>query len=372
MSKPWMIVAGACGLMALVAVAKHSRRRDSTGASAPKTIEELGSGPRAKRSGWLAIEGGSDASGDAAGAREASGGSSAGSGLTGSGERSGSGRGSGRRWFGASTGYSGSDLIRAGANIDVDPGVFGDVGQRRGGGLGQARPSGTGTQELVKKDDKSTDLAAEDPNAPVLSLAFDQSTEADKGEQPSINENVTCGGDGEGCTFDADARFAIPNAGNLSGEAGSISFCLRPQWGADPTTNAGLVDLRTPNIWENRLKVFNNGKYFRFSIWPNSGIESGVAADVSAWQYGQWHPVTVTFGPDPATGANLASMYLDGVLVGQQPYDGQLDVPQQPLYIGSDLPGGEPSAGGSLMNFQAYNRVLPPAEASSFAAACPP
>lgn len=57
-------------------------------------------------------------------------------------------------------------------------------------------------------------------------------------------------------------------------------------------------------------------------------------------------------------------MYLDGVLVGQQPYDGQLDVPQRPLYIGSDLPGGAPKS------FQSYNRVLPPDEAANFAAGC--
>jgi hypothetical protein len=167
--------------------------------------------------------------------------------------------------------------------------------------------------------------------------------------------------------FDTGSCSAIPDAANLSGEAGSISFCLQPQWAGDAPINAGLVDLQTPNVWDNHLKIFKMGQFFRFAIWPNSGIESGVAANIDSWQPGQWHAVTVTFGPDSTTGVNMVSMYIDGAMVGQQTYDGQLDVPQQPLYIGSDTPGGE---SGALKSFQTCNRVLGPDEAASFAASC--
>lgn len=130
------------------------------------------------------------------------------------------------------------------------------LGQASRGRREQKGPQDT---QLVQKDDKPANAGAEDPNGPVLSLPFDKSTEPDKGNAPAINENVACGGAGEGCVFDTDSQFAIPDAGNLSGEAGSISFCLQPQWGGNDMSNAGLVDLQTPNMRENRFNVPRRG-----------------------------------------------------------------------------------------------------------------
>jgi hypothetical protein len=223
---------------------------------------------------------------------------------------------------------------------------------------------------VAKKGD-NPGAAPEDPNAPVLSLPLTNSTQDEKGTAAAIDENVKCGGAGQGCVFDTNSQLAIADAGNLSGDAGSISFCFQPQWAGSDQVNASLVDLRTPNEWSNHLKVFKNGVYFRFSLWPSDGPEAGVSANISSWQPGQWHPVTVTYGPDPQTGQNMMSMYLDGTLIGQQPYESQLQVPDQPLYIGSDVPGGQPGAGGSLMNFQAYNRVLGGNDITNFANGCP-
>jgi hypothetical protein len=387
MNRSWMIVGGACGLMVSVLVTKHFRSADSTSIAAPKALEALTSTPRAQRSGWLASEGeGLTGAGGGAAARSrrfpdrgraAAGGPSGerGSSPDWASHDAGAGMAAEQGWSGsgsgASAGYSESSPIHAETNASVGSGEVAKAGQSLRDTHGQANAPGTGTEEVVKKTDNPADAAPGDPNAPVLSLPLDKSTEPDKGDQPIINENVACGGSTEGCVFNTDSQFAIPDAANLTGEAGTISFCLQPQWSGDAQTNAGLVNLETPHIWENHLKIFKNGSFFRFSIWPNSGIESGVAARIDNWQAGQWHPVTVTFGSDPATGANMASMYLDGVLVGQQPYDGQLEVPQQPLYIGSDMPNGEPSASGSLKNFQAYNRVVAPDEAAGFAAGCP-
>jgi hypothetical protein len=226
---------------------------------------------------------------------------------------------------------------------------------------------------LVQKNEKSTSTgsAPEDPNAPILSLPFDKSTEPEKGTAPAVDENVACGGAGEGCVFDTNSRFTIPDAANLTGDAGSISFCMQPQWSGNDPSNADLVDLPNPGTWENRMKMFKNGPGLRFILWPNSGVEAGVAAKIGSWQSGQWHPVTATFGPDPVTGANMVSLYVDGVLADQQPYDGQFQVPQQPLYIGANSTDGMPGAQSSLSKFQAYNRVLPPDEAAGFASNCP-
>ncbi len=384
MIKPWMIVAGAFGLFGLILVTRHFRSADDAGPGALQArVETLGSTPRAQHGGWLASE-------DEHGARSANpskkdqnaiggpdaldleGGSATGSGSARTRYAGDPGtRASGGSGFGS--GHSDSLATAPDVNVPAAP-VSG-----AGGGLPshdmrkQTESQGSGPQELAKKSDQPSTTGAEDPNAPALSVSFDKTTQPETADTvPAIDQNVQCGGSGEGCTFNTDSKFAIPDAGNLSGDTGSISFCLQPQWGGGDMTNAGLMNLQTPNMWENHLKIFKNGEYFRFSIWPNSGVESGVSAKINNWQPGQWHPVTVTFGPDPTTGVNTASMYLDGTLIGQQPYDGPINIPQQqPLYIGSDLPGGEPTAGGSLMNFQAYNRILQPDEAANFAGNCP-
>lgn len=383
MKNLWIVLAGACGLLVLAGVGKHfySASSDSPEARSQARSHAIaaataGAAGRGDRGGWIARPGGSagDTAGSGSGSRETSLGSDQGgdrgggaSTVIGGGNRLGGGSGAGAA---SGSGRSGSDSIQAQGNVPVAAGPFAGGGLAARDARGQA--GGSDSQQLVRKDDKSTHSEPEDPNAPVLSVPFDKTTDPEKGaDQPAVDQEVQCGGGGEGCVFDTNSRYAIPDAGNLSGEAGSISFCLQPQWGGTDASNAGIVDLQTPNVWENRLKIFKNNEFFRFSIWPNNGTESGVSAKINSWQPGQWHPVTVTFGPDPSSGQNIASMYVDGNLVGQQPYDGQLQVPQQPLYIGSGIPGGEPTAGGALRNFQAYNRVLPPNEAASFASGCP-
>jgi hypothetical protein len=382
----WMSLTAVCGLLVLAGVAAHfynsssssdspePRNQARSDAIAAAVAEAAG---RSDRGGWIAREGGNSGGtgGSRSGARDTTLGSEKGGGRGGgSGTVIGGGsRAGGRSGAGSGSGYSGSEsaAIQAQVSVPAADGPFpnGRLAARDSHG----QPGATDSQQrVVEKSGTPASSAPQDPNAPVLSVPFDKNTEPENGaDQPAVDQEVQCGGLGEGCVFDTNSRYAIPDAGNLSGDAGSISFCLQPQWGGGDLSNAGLVDLETPNVWENRLKIFKNGDYFRFSIWPNSGAESGVSARINNWQAGQWHPVTVTFGPDPVTGQNIASMYIDGNMIGQQPYDGQLQIPQQPLYIGSGLPGGEPAAGGALKDFQAYNRVLPPDEAASFAAGCP-
>jgi hypothetical protein len=380
-----MIVAGACGVMASVLVTKHFRSVDSTSTAAPKTLEALASTPRAQHGGWLASEDqGAAGTGGGATARSqrlpgkgqaAAGGPSGerGSSADWASRDAGAGMAAGQGWgggSGASAGYSESDPIHAETNAPLESGGIGRAGQPLRDAQGQTSTLGTGTEEVAKKTDNPAGAAPADPNAPVLSLPFNKTTDSATGDQAIINENVTCGGSGEGCVFDTNSRFAIPDAGNLSGDAGSISFCLQPQWAGNDLSNADLVDLHG-NTWENRFKVFKNDNGLRFLFWPSSGIETGVAARIDNWAAGTWHPVTATYGPNPDTGVNMVSLYVDGGLIGQAPYDSELNLPQAPLYIGEDVPSGSPAARSSLMNFQVYNRVLNPDEAVNFADGCP-
>jgi hypothetical protein len=371
-----MIVAGACALMASVLVTKHFRGADSTNTAAPKTLEALTSAPRAQHSGWLA----SEDEGAAARSQRLSGkGHAAGGGPSGehgfsadwASHDARAGMAAGRGWggssSGASGGYSDSNAIHAETSAPVESGGVAKAGQPSRDAHGQ---TGTGTEEAVKKTDTSADGEPADPNAPVLSLPFDKTTEPDKGESPILDENVKCGETGEGCVFDTNSRFAIPDAANLSADAGSISFCMQPQWAGTDQSNADLVDLHG-NTWENRFKLFKNDNGLRFLFWPNSGVETGVMAKIDNWTPGTWHPVTATYGLNPDTGVNMVSLYVDGTLIGQSPYDSEFNLPQAPLYIGEDVPSGSPGAQSSLMNFQVYNRVLSPDEAISFAGGCP-
>jgi hypothetical protein len=81
--------------------------------------------------------------------------------------------------------------------------------------------------------------------------------------------------------FGTDGRFAIPDAANLSGEAGSISFHMQPQWSSTEPSNADLVDPHG-NTWENRFKLFKKGGGIRF-LWPDSGVEAGLGAKIDGW-----------------------------------------------------------------------------------------
>jgi hypothetical protein len=386
MTKPWtVLVAGGAGLLVLVVVAKQFRGAGS--AESSPSGSRIEAAARTEHSGWTAREdadspqagtgglhgstirggGGSAGSGALTGGRDLP--SERGAGRHGAGfVAGGNGRRSGSIAHGAGSTYSASDAIHADTNVPaIEAPVPGAPVGARGRGLDAERA--TVNQPRAGTDVQAPDTANKDPNAPVLSLSFSNTTQPDKGSQPIFDEGVSCGD--EGCTFDTNSRFAIPDAANLTGEAGSISFCLQPQWSGTDPGNAGFVDLQTPNQWENQLNVFKNGDYFRLRMIPNSGVESGVSAKITNWQPGQGHAVTVTFGVDPTTGQNMASLYLDGNLAGRQPYQGQFDVPNQPLYIGSDFPGGQPGASATLNSFQAYNRVQTPEEAANFAVGCP-
>jgi len=203
-----------------------------------------------------------------------------------------------------------------------------------------------------------------DDQGPVLSIPFEKSTAPEKGEAPIVEEGIAF--DGQGATFSTDSQFAIPDAANLTGEAGTISFCLRPQWsGQESDTDASFVNVRTPNAFDNRLQITKNGAYLRFLMADNTGHEAGAGMNIAAWQAGQSHVVTATWGQA------LSSLYVDGQLVGSQTYQGEVQIrPGTPMYIGSDYSGGLPGAQGSISNFQVYNRPLPLEEISGLTADC--
>jgi hypothetical protein len=191
----------------------------------------------------------------------------------------------------------------------------------------------------------------------LLQLSFDKTTQPDKGSAtPSVEEGVTLTSD-EGAYFSRDAQFVIPNAGNLKGEAGTISFWIEPDWNGDDPENAALVQMRTA-AWANRLQIFKDGRFLRFLLTPDSGTESGVGVDISGWPRGEAQHITTTW-TEAQTGQGILSMFINGRLVGQAPFDGQFQIPPgMDLRVGSDHLNQMPGARGVISEFKAFDHPL--------------
>ncbi len=371
-----LIAAGALALFLIVVVSRQRHRPESvdathaTGQTAPtlpqRAVEGKGwiarpDAPGPLSAGHIAVE-----RGGAAGLAGATGTTrdieaSAGGAATvvrgsGPGQRGAGAMGPGSFGTGAEPGS-----IHAAAGVPVEANQIQGAQSRAPGATGgsaetESRPI-TG-QRPVEVQDKPKAVQP-DPEGVVLQLSFDKTTVPEKGDtSPVVEQNVTLDNT-TGAHFSSDSQFVIPDAGNLNGDAGTISFTLQPEWGGDDKELASLLQLRT-NDWANRLQIFKDGSYLRFLFTPNTGIEANPAVDISNWEAGQSYQITTTWGATQA-GDRFASLYVNGQLVAQQPYDGQLEIPQgTSLYIGSDHQGGQPGARGVMSDLKIYDTVRAP------------
>ena len=178
-----------------------------------------------------------------------------------------------------------------------------------------------------------------DPNDPVLEISFEEDTTPEKGASAPIVDDVVDTIEGEGTVFDVNSQFAVPNAGNARSEAGTVSFFIKPEWGEDDKGDANLVQLSTPNVWENRLEIVKNGDYLRYMFIDDSGKEVGASIRINEWELGQEHLVAATW-EEVEDGDNKIAFYVDGRKVGENSYPGSFKVPQnRPLYIGNSHRG---------------------------------
>lgn len=191
----------------------------------------------------------------------------------------------------------------------------------------------------------------------VLSVPLVGSTEAEGQIQPIEEKGVEVSDDGVGVTFTEGAVVKFPNAGNARGDAGSITFELEPQWAGSDDTNNSFVQIRSPHDWSNRLQLTKNGRFLRFILTDNTGQETDISVPIDSWTPGERRQITATWGDA------LTALYVDGRLMGQNTYPGQLEIkPGTPLYLGSDLPGGASAAAATLQDFKIYGRALRPDE----------
>lgn len=263
----------------------------------------------------------------------------------------------GARYADAAGGRSrGSRNVKVGAGVETGTLPFDRARSRRDAAGGNSDGSSTVVNSASAEGD---DNGGPKEDGLVLSLPLKETTDPDAGEKPALDQGVTFES-ADGAHFSGDAQFVIPNAGNLNGEAGTISFTMTPDWGGDDPDDASLVQLRGANTWENRLQIFKNGPYFRYLFTPDSGAESGVAVDTSRWAPGEPLNVAVTWGVEGADGQRMLELYINGQRVGQSPYLGQLQIsPSAELRIGSDHPGAMAGARATISGFQAFNSALP-------------
>ncbi len=235
------------------------------------------------------------------------------------------------------------------------------------GGANRADPAADGSGQRGSTDARSSGGESADPvGAPGSVTGSAQGARAPAVEaaaaEPGQNPNAVASVFGEGVVlfdsskqqeFPADSRLQIEDAKNIiSGEAGTISFWLQPQWDGSDQTSGTLVQLGNAEAKQNALEIFKDGQSLHLSLADNSRTQVETSSLIDTWRYGEQHLVTATWGQ------GAVAFYIDGRLVGQQPFAGQLDVPPQtPLDIGSGYPDAT-TLPGVLSDFRMYKRTL--------------
>lgn len=190
----------------------------------------------------------------------------------------------------------------------------------------------------------------------VLSL-FEGDPIASQNEA-AVAKEVTL--DDDGAKFTPESEFAVPMAGKLTGEAGTLSFWVRPDGETADSDNASLVQLRSQYEWNNRLQIWKDGTNVRMVFADGNGVETGATYGSESWGPDEWRLVTVTWGD------RLNAMYVNGELAGSAQYEGGFKIlPNTLLHVGSNYSDSPSSLNGAVSQFRVYNRALTPEEVAA-------
>lgn len=281
--------------------------------------------------------------------RPLSGGRSGAGGVRGGGAGGSSGRGGGSAGTvygaggagGGSVGTSGSSRSGSGGS-----------GAAIGDALGRAAPA-TGRRADLVESLGSRPPTQSDLEGPVRELqdgdvALQVNSQTDIADQQGRDLDVKDSQDGgEGVEISERGRIEFPNAGNASGDGGTISFKITPEWsGSDQTDNA-LVQIRQEHEWNNRLELVKNGEFIRFIVTADDGREADISARITNWQSLEEHEIRASWGEGKTT------LYIDGQVVGQNQYQGSLRFREgTPMFLGADWRGSNYNgATGKIANF---------------------
>ena len=234
-------------------------------------------------------------------------------------------------------GKRGASLHPAGAAGPHDPGAR---------GAGATRPD-TATAPAVAADGAPHDQAGSgDPG--TSNQASGPAGQAGAAERSPVYDS------GAEARFPTASQFEVPDGGKLTSASGTVSLWLQPGWAEGNQDDASLLELG-----DQGLHIFKNVDFLRFEFTDSDGVAHGAGTNIDAWQEGEWHNVTATWGN------GVISFYADGQPIGER-IAAQLDVPSgSQLLIGSNYPPSRPVAPGALAIIQVYDSVSTPAEISA-------
>ncbi|MGH7786838.1 MAG: LamG-like jellyroll fold domain-containing protein [Candidatus Binatia bacterium] len=222
------------------------------------------------------------------------------------------------------------------------------VGPGPGGGATIDARSGSG--DSLRPDVATRDLR----DIPKSTTANGDSTDpnAEIVEEPPPPEpapEVAFDG-GADKTFSTDWQIEIPDAGAIAGDAGTVSFWLKPGWEENNQNDATFVQLG-----DSGMHIAKNVNYLRFEYFDSEGNENGLGTNIGEWKTNEWRQVTASWA-----GPNLA-LYVDGQLISQN----RFNLPptfanETKLYVGS--PGGAPVAPGDITYLKVTNSIITPAD----------
>jgi hypothetical protein len=152
--------------------------------------------------------------------------------------------------------------------------------------------------------------------------------------------------------FVTESQTELPDVGKISGESGTVSFWVKPDWDSNSQDDAGFVQLG-----DSGLHFVKNVNFLRFEYFDKNGAEQGLGTNISDWKQGEWRQVIGTWN------GTTYQLYVDGKQLSQSTYPLPPDFQDETkVYVGSNLPPGAPPAPGEMSGVKVLNRWTSAAE----------
>ncbi len=132
----------------------------------------------------------------------------------------------------------------------------------------------------------------------------------------------------------------------------------QPEYDTQTETDAGEVkgesrdDASLVRLGNDQMRIYKSDHYLRFEITDTEGHPTSLGMPITNWTSNDWHQVATTWD------GHVISFFVDGALIGQNAYEGQIDLPRDPkLFVGTN--GADQAvAPGRLAVVQVGNQPL--------------
>ena len=147
--------------------------------------------------------------------------------------------------------------------------------------------------------------------------------------------------------YDTQTETDAGEVKGLTPAGGTISFWLQPAWDGESREDASFV-----RLGDDRMRIYKSDHYLRFEITDTEGHPTSLGMPITNWTPNDWHQVATTWD------GHVISFFVDGALIGQNAYEGQIDLPRDPkLFVGTN--GADQAvAPGRLAGVQVGNQPL--------------